>query len=29
MVTPLLYGRQNMGVLAVANGPMSPPLFGE
>ncbi len=23
MVTPLLYGRQNMGVLAVANGPMS------
>src|SRR5678815_4609937 len=25
MVTPLLYGRQNMGVLAVANGPMSPP----
>ncbi len=25
MVTPLLYGRQNLGVLAVANGPMSPP----
>ena len=25
MVTPLLYGRQNMGVLAVANGPESPP----
>jgi phosphoserine phosphatase RsbU/P len=25
MVTPLLYGRQNMGVLAVANGPMSTP----
>ena len=25
MVTPLLYGRQNMGVLVVANGPMSPP----
>ena len=25
MVTPLLYGRQNMGVLAVANGPMSAP----
>ena len=25
MVTPLLYGRQNMGVLALANGPMSPP----
>ena len=25
MVTPLLYGRQNMGVLAVANGPMGPP----
>jgi sigma-B regulation protein RsbU (phosphoserine phosphatase) len=23
MVTPLLYGRQNMGILAVANGPMS------
>ncbi|MGI8889501.1 MAG: SpoIIE family protein phosphatase [Chthoniobacterales bacterium] len=23
MVTPLLYGRQNMGVLAVANGPKS------
>jgi phosphoserine phosphatase RsbU/P len=23
MVAPLLYGRQNMGVLAVANGPMS------
>jgi phosphoserine phosphatase RsbU/P len=23
MITPLLYGRQNMGVLAVANGPMS------
>src|SRR5450432_95853 len=23
MVTPLLYGRQNLGVLAVANGPMS------
>ena len=23
MMTPLLYGRQNMGVLAVANGPMS------
>src|SRR5678815_825390 len=25
MMAPLLYGRQNMGVLAVANGPMSPP----
>jgi phosphoserine phosphatase RsbU/P len=25
MVAPLLYGRQNMGVLAVANGPMSAP----
>ncbi len=25
MVTPLLYGRQNMGVLAIANGPMSAP----
>ncbi len=25
MVTPLLYGRQNMGILAVANGPMSAP----
>ena len=25
MVTPLLYGRQNMGVLALANGPMSAP----
>lgn len=25
MVTPLLYGRQNLGVLAVANGPMSEP----
>ncbi|MEO8438918.1 MAG: GAF domain-containing SpoIIE family protein phosphatase [Spartobacteria bacterium] len=25
MVTPLLYGRQKMGVLAVANGPMSEP----
>ncbi len=25
MITPLLYGRQNMGVLAVANGPMSAP----
>src|SRR5712691_5059151 len=25
MVTPLLYGRQNMGVLAVAYGPMSAP----
>ncbi len=25
MVTPLLYGRQNMGVLAVANGPTSAP----
>jgi phosphoserine phosphatase RsbU/P len=25
MVTPLLYGKQNMGVLALANGPMSPP----
>ena len=23
MMTPLLYGRQNLGVLAVANGPMS------
>ncbi len=23
MVTPLLYGKQNMGVLALANGPMS------
>ncbi len=23
MITPLLYGRQNMGVLAIANGPMS------
>jgi sigma-B regulation protein RsbU (phosphoserine phosphatase) len=23
MVTPLLYGRQNLGVLALANGPMS------
>ncbi len=25
MVIPLLYGRQNMGVLALANGPMSAP----
>ncbi|HEX8281521.1 MAG TPA: GAF domain-containing protein, partial [Chthoniobacterales bacterium] len=25
MVTPLLYGKQNMGVLAVGNGPMSVP----
>jgi sigma-B regulation protein RsbU (phosphoserine phosphatase) len=25
MVAPLLYGRQNMGVLAIANGPMSAP----
>jgi phosphoserine phosphatase RsbU/P len=25
MAAPLLYGRQNMGVLAVANGPMSAP----
>ncbi len=25
MVTPLLYGRQNMGVLALANGATSPP----
>src|SRR5947209_11844441 len=25
MVTPLLYGKQNMGVLALANGPMSVP----
>ncbi len=25
MVIPLLYGRQNMGVLALANGPMSEP----
>jgi sigma-B regulation protein RsbU (phosphoserine phosphatase) len=25
MMAPLLYGRQNMGVLAVANGPMSAP----
>ena len=25
MITPLLYGRQNMGVLAIANGPMSAP----
>jgi len=25
MVAPLLYGRQNLGVLAVANGPMSAP----
>src|SRR5436190_7036010 len=25
MVTPLLYGKQNMGVLALANGPASPP----
>ncbi len=25
MVTSLLYGRQNMGVLAIANGPMSAP----
>ena len=25
MITPLLYGRQNMGVLAIANGPMSVP----
>src|SRR5436190_3336780 len=25
MVTPLLYGKQNMGVLALGNGPMSPP----
>jgi sigma-B regulation protein RsbU (phosphoserine phosphatase) len=25
MVTPLLYGKQNMGVLALANGPGSPP----
>lgn len=25
MVTPLLYGKQNMGVLALGNGPMTPP----
>ena len=25
MVTPLLYGKQNMGVLALANGPMTAP----
>ncbi|MEP6810628.1 MAG: SpoIIE family protein phosphatase, partial [Chthoniobacterales bacterium] len=25
MVTPLLYGKQNMGVLALANGPLNPP----
>jgi sigma-B regulation protein RsbU (phosphoserine phosphatase) len=25
MVTPLLYGKQNMGVLALGNGPTSPP----
>ncbi|CAN5190098.1 hypothetical protein BH20VER2_BH20VER2_02940 [soil metagenome] len=25
LVTPLLYGKQNMGVLALANGPASPP----
>jgi sigma-B regulation protein RsbU (phosphoserine phosphatase) len=25
MVTPLLYGKQSMGVLALGNGPMSPP----
>ncbi|MFL6541087.1 MAG: PP2C family protein-serine/threonine phosphatase [Chthoniobacterales bacterium] len=25
MITPLLYGKQNMGVLALANGPMSVP----
>jgi sigma-B regulation protein RsbU (phosphoserine phosphatase) len=25
MVTPLLYGKQNMGVLALGNGPMSTP----
>jgi sigma-B regulation protein RsbU (phosphoserine phosphatase) len=25
MVAPLIYGRQNLGVLAVANGPMSTP----
>ena len=25
MATPLLYGKQNMGVLALANGPGSPP----
>src|SRR3954470_9645574 len=25
MITPLLYGKQNMGVLALANGPMSLP----
>jgi sigma-B regulation protein RsbU (phosphoserine phosphatase) len=25
MAMPLLYGKQNMGVLALANGPMSPP----
>ncbi len=25
MVTPLLYGKQNMGVLALGNGPMSAP----
>jgi sigma-B regulation protein RsbU (phosphoserine phosphatase) len=25
MVTPLIYGKQNMGVLALANGPMSAP----
>src|SRR5438552_3491973 len=25
MVTPLLYGKQNMGVLALGNGPLSPP----
>ena len=25
MVTPLLYGKQNMGVLALGNGPRNPP----
>jgi len=24
-ITPLLYGKQNMGVLALGNGPMTPP----
>src|SRR5438477_4443175 len=25
MITPLLYGKQNMGLLTLGNGPMSPP----
>ena len=29
MVTPLLYGKQNMGVLALGNGPMSAPFTPE